>query len=89
VGLLVVSTVFVMTALAYLIVPSIVWRASQDPGLLGENPGTGRLASWLDQHGPTALAGQFGLMVVLSLAAMATDHWFVERRDPPLSGSAS
>jgi predicted PurR-regulated permease PerM len=75
-ALLVVSTAFVVTALAYLVAPSIAQKASEDPRLARENPATPRLAAWLDSNGPASLSIQFGLMVVLGLAAMATDQWF-------------
>jgi hypothetical protein len=83
--LLVSSTVFTVTVLAYLIGPSIEQRAL-DPSAAGR-PGSGSLAlaAWLDRKGPLILAFEFAVMLVSGLLAMATDRWFPGQptRKPP------
>ena len=76
--LLVASTVFTVTALAYLIGPSIEQRALNHPGAGPGRPGPGSLAltAWLDRNGPLVLAIEIGLMFVSGVLAMATDRWF-------------
>jgi hypothetical protein len=74
--LLVVSTVFTVTALAYLIGPSIEQRALDHPGAGRPGPGSLALTAWLDRNGPAVLAVEIGLMFVSGLLAMATDRWF-------------
>jgi hypothetical protein len=61
--LLVASTLFVVTALAYLVAPGA---------------GRAGLAGWVERHGPGALGVEFGLMLGAGLLAMATDRWFTE-----------
>jgi hypothetical protein len=74
--LLVSSTMFVMTALGYLISPSVADRPGARPGSLA-------LAAWLDRHGPGALAVEFIVMLVSALLSMATDRWFPSRAPHP------
>jgi hypothetical protein len=74
--LMVVSTLFMITSLAYLVGPMIAVRAMQDPGAAVENRGTAGLTQWLDAHAPTLLGVEFVAMLALGLLAMATDHWF-------------
>lgn len=77
--LMVVSTGFVVTALAYLVVPMIAVRAMTAPGIIEENPGTPWLMLWLDEQAPRLLGAQFVAMLVLGLIAMASDGWFEAR----------
>lgn len=78
IALMVVSTVFVVSAIAYLMVPMLAQQALVDPRLAHENPATPGFAHWLDHSGPTYLGVLFVMMLVLSVLAMATDHWFSE-----------
>src|SRR5689334_8997214 len=83
--LVIASTVFTVTALAYLIGPSIEQRAvaldRPRPGPAGPRPGAGSLAltAWLDRNGPTVLAVEIGVMFVSGVLAMLTDRWFTPR----------
>ena len=70
--LLVSSTAFVVTALAYLVSPSAIDHPRA-------RPGSRAVAAWLDRLGPIALAVEFVVMVVFALLAMATDRWFPSR----------
>src|SRR5258707_9288727 len=83
--LLVSSTVFTVTVLAYLIGPSIEQRAL-DPSVAGR-PGSGSLAmaAWLDRKGPLILAVEFAGMLVSRLLAIPTHRWFPSQppRKPP------
>src|SRR5215213_9526922 len=78
------STVFVVTALAYLVsaigFDSVPARKAAGPG-----PGSRAMAAWLDRHGQLALAVEFAVMFVFTLLAMATDHWF----SPKTKGSGT
>jgi hypothetical protein len=85
VALMVVSTLFVLTALAYLVSLLVMQKALDDPRVATDNPATPRLVDWFDRHGPTTLAVECAAMVALGLLAMATDHWF----GPPRRGSAA
>jgi len=79
VGLLVASTLFVMTALAYAVSP---WVGANPDGVpLAKRPGAASLAlaNWLDRRGPLALAVEFLLMLIFGLLAMATDRWFTAK----------
>ena len=70
--LIVVSTLFVVTALGYLVAPTVLERAVK-----GARPAG--LAGWLDRHGPAALGVEFAVMLAAALLAMATDRWFSEK----------
>ena len=74
--LLVASTLFVITALAYVVSPYI--GAGDAVGRQAARPGAASLAlaAWLDRHGPLTLGAEFILMLVCALLAMATDQWF-------------
>jgi hypothetical protein len=74
--LLVASTVFTVTALAYLIGPGIEQSALDHPGAGRPGPGSLALTAWLDRNGPIVLAVEIGLMFVSGVLAMATDRWF-------------
>lgn len=73
--LMVVSTAFVVTALAYYIGPEVVRQATAEAGP-GTRPRIPGLVFWLDRRAPTILAIEFIGMLILGLLAMATDHWF-------------
>ena len=52
----------------------------------GQNPaasGSG-LMLFLDRHGGLLLAGELGVLIVASLAAMATDGYWTKREQPKL-----
>ena|SRR5581483_8094103 len=78
--LMLVSTAFVVTALAYYIGPEVVRRA-QAEAKPGEAPRVPALVAWLDRKAPTALAIEFAGMVVLGLLAMAAEQWLWPRED--------
>ena len=71
VGLMVVSTLFVVTVLGYLVAPNVI---GQGPEQRGET--SRAFASWLDRHGPVILGIEFLVMLVTGVLAMATDDWF-------------
>ncbi len=76
--LLISSTLFVVTALAWLVVPSILDQAAAPQakgGLVG-------LARWVDHNGTVALGGEVAVMLAAALLAMLTDRWFPERPAP-------
>jgi hypothetical protein len=68
VGLMIVSTLFVVTALAYLVSPYVL-----EPG---RRPRGHELALWLDRQGPLVLGIEFAVMMVAGVLAMLTDDWF-------------
>ena len=74
--LLVASTLFVVTALAYLVSPYVgvdangVRQAAKPGAALARAGGLAR------SHGPLALGVEFVVMLAFGLLAMATDHWF-------------
>ncbi len=77
--LLAASTLFVLTALGYLISPTVQ-----------EQAGPGRaLAAWLDRRGPLALGSEVAVMIASGLLAMATDRWFPARPEPKGSPTGS
>lgn len=70
VTLIIVSTLFVVTALGYLVSPYVL-----EPG----RPRGGRsleLALWLDRRGPLLLGVEFVVMMAAGVLAMLTDDWF-------------
>lgn len=72
------STAFAVTALAYYISPNIEQAAIEQPQG-GPVPESRALASWFDRHGPTALTAEIAVMFVTGLLAMATDRWFASK----------
>ena len=70
-ALLVVSTLFVVTALGYLVAPYAL-GAGQAPR--GET--SRAFAVWLDRRGPVILGIEFLVMLVTGVLAMVTDDWF-------------
>ncbi len=73
--LLLVSTLFVITALMYCVSPMIVQQAIDHPNA-PPRPGSRALVDWLDRNGPMALGVEIVIMMVTGLVAMATDRWF-------------
>ena len=71
--LLVASTLFVVTALAWLVVPSVLEQAPL------ANGGAVDLVRGLDRNGPLALGVEFIVMLASGALAMLTDRWFPER----------
>jgi hypothetical protein len=71
--LIIASTAFVVTALAYLVSPYVAQRAADRPGA-GPGQGSLALAEWLDRRSPTALAIEFAVMLISGLLAMVTDR---------------
>ena len=71
--MLVASTAFVVTALAYLVSPYVAQRAADRPAA-GPGRGSLALADWLDRRSPTVLAIEFAVMLVSGLLAMLTDR---------------
>ncbi|MEO6811789.1 MAG: hypothetical protein ABI353_21995 [Isosphaeraceae bacterium] len=73
------STAFAVTALAYYISPNIEQAAIARPEG-GPVPESKALAAWFDRHGPTTLAAEIAVMFVTGLLAMSTDHWFASKK---------
>jgi hypothetical protein len=71
VGLLVVSTLFVLTVLGYLVAPNVI-----KPGPAHRGETSRAFATWIDRHGPLILGIEFLVMFVSGVLAMATDDWF-------------
>lgn len=74
--LLIASTLFVMTALAYVVSPWVGADAAGVRQAAKAGSASQALADWLDRNGPLALGIEFVLMLIFALLAMATDHWF-------------
>ena len=72
VALMVLSTVFVMTALGYLVAPYALGRNAE----AGPGGASRALAGWIDRRGPTLLGVEFILMLATGIAAMLTEDWF-------------
>jgi len=72
--LMVVSTAFVVTILAYLVAPYVA------DGTEGEAARSGA-AGWINRHAPKVLAIELGLMILSALLAIATDHLFAPKDD--------
>jgi predicted PurR-regulated permease PerM len=77
--LLLVSTVFVVTALGYLIGPFVQQQAKEHP-TGGPGPASRAVAEWLDRRAPLALSVEIGLMLASGVLAMATEHRFSRKR---------
>ncbi len=73
--LMVVSTVFLVTTMGYLVGPYVHKQAIAQPGA-GPTPGSLALAGWFDRKGELALAIEFAMMFLLAILAMATDRHF-------------
>ena len=72
---MIVSTLFVVTTLGYLVGPFAAQRAIDHKGA-GANPLSDALAGWFERRGVVALAIEFAAMLVLSVLAMTTDRYF-------------
>jgi hypothetical protein len=70
------STLFVLTALGYLVSPYVL---VPDPARRQPGGGSRALADWLDRHGPLTLGIEIGVMLLAAILAMATDPWFSPR----------
>ncbi len=77
--LLLVSTLFVVTALAYAVSGVLLVPPT---GAGGAKPGAGSLAlaHWLDRRGPRTLGVEIAVMLVSGVLAMATDSWFARKK---------
>ncbi len=73
--LMIVSTLFVITTLGYLVGPFVARRAI-DRQDVGVSPLSALLAGWFERKGVIALAIEFAAMAFLAIAAMATDRYF-------------
>jgi hypothetical protein len=76
--LLLSSTAFVITALAYFVSPMVEQKALAQPGA-AQGAASRTLAHWFDRNGPLALGVEFTVMFVFGVLAMATDHWFAPK----------
>jgi hypothetical protein len=73
--LMVVSTLFVVTALGYLVAPYVI-----QPGHVAQGQASRAFAVWLDTHGPLILAVEFVIMLLSGVLAMATEDYFLQRK---------
>lgn len=73
--LLLASTAFVVTALAYAIGPSVLDRAER--GHVG--PRSLALTMWLDRNGPMVLGAEILAVMLTGTLAMLTDSWFAPK----------
>jgi hypothetical protein len=71
-ALMVASTLFVVTALGYLVAPYATGTRPSAPG-----QGSRAVAGWLDRRGPLVLGVEFVIMLVTGVLAMATEDWFM------------
>jgi len=81
--LLVSSTCFVVTALAYVVSPLVIsgeQQAMAKPGKLSL-----ALVGWLDRNGPLTLGIEFCGMLITGVLAMLTDQWFSPEGKPKRS----
>lgn len=72
--LMLVSTLFVVTSLGYLVGPYVAQRVAE--GKAAPSP----LSDWFERKGVLALAIEFVAMTILALLAMSTDHLFDPKR---------
>jgi len=80
-----VSTLFVVTALAYLasgfvLAPAIAPNSEMPWEVVPPSAWSPRFARWLDRNGPLALGVEFLVMLAAGVVMMATDRWYTERR---------
>ncbi len=83
--LMIVSTLFLVTTLGYLVGPFVEQRAIASKGT-GANPVSVALAGWFERRGVVALAIEFVVMTVLAILSMTTDRYFsqpITRAIPP------
>ena len=84
--LLVSSTAFVVTALAYFVSPNVEQKARAG-GPDAPDAGSRALAAWFDRRGAQALGAEFAVMFASGLLAMATDRWFAPDTGRRTTGS--
>jgi hypothetical protein len=85
--LLIASTLFVVTALGYLVAPSVLDQMpAAGPGRVPQNASSKAFAAWLDRNAPLALGVEFVIMLVAAILAMLTDNWFAGVRKTPPAG---
>jgi hypothetical protein len=72
-ALIVISTLFVMTTLGYLVAPNLL-----EAGPVRRSEASLAIATWLDRHGPLILGIEFLGMLVTGVLAMITDQWVSE-----------
>jgi hypothetical protein len=77
VGLMVTSTLFVVTALGYLVTPYV-----SQAGQAAQGQASRAFAAWLDAHGPLILAVEFMIMLLSGVLAMTTEDYFLRRKKP-------
>jgi hypothetical protein len=77
--LLLTSTLFVFTVLAYLVSPYVL---APKPGQRPQGASSMALAAWLDRNAPQALGLEFIAMLLMAVLAVATDRWFSKRSRP-------
>ena len=70
-ALMIVSTLFVVTALGYLVASYVI-----KPGQAPQGETSRAFAAWLDRHGPLILGIELLVMLVTGVLAMVTDDWF-------------
>ncbi|MDB5353519.1 MAG: hypothetical protein JWN86_4766 [Planctomycetota bacterium] len=73
--LILVSTLFAITVMGYLVGPFVERQALERPGA-GPSPLSRALAAWFERKGVVALAMELVAMLVLGVLAMATDRYF-------------
>ena len=83
--LMAASTLFVVTAMGYLVGPFVEKQALDNPGA-GPGKGSMALAGWFERKGVIALAVEFVAMLVLSLLAMGTDRFFAPPKPIKIGG---
>lgn len=84
--LMIVSTLFVVTTLGYLVGPFVAQREASGAA----NPVSHALAAWFERKGVLALGIEFVVMTVLAVLAMTTDRFFDSRtkqREIPRAGT--
>ena len=72
--LMLVSLVFVVTVLGYLMGPFIARRVAD------RLSGPSALADWFERWGVVTLSVEFGVMFVLAILAMSTDRYFEPKK---------
>ncbi len=75
--MMIVSTLFVVTALGYLVTPYVI-----QPGHVVQGQASRAFAVWLDTHGPLILAVEFVIMLLSGVLAMTTEDYFLRRKKP-------
>ncbi len=79
--LMVVGTLFVITALGYLVVPYVLEGGPvPELGRVPQGPASRAFAAWLDRHAPFILGLEFVVMLISGVVAMITEDWFIGRQ---------